>query len=252
MPVTIDRRPLDGHVDAHDNKENIKPTSPTSPNGNHTGVQRSEHQDGDVDCVDEAAAAGFTVSRNPNSYGRRLKGSHCASLYSGSRFVGEQKSGINTYKVEVDLQHVDLSSSFLCGSLRIHNLTSEHPSLTTFFDCEIIGPKHSFLTSKWDATPQHDIDHWAKFPAFQNIASTSAYDYHSSDYIFMRWKEHFLLPNHRVTSISGASFAGFYYICYCKSTGTVDGFYFHQNSEMYQKLVLEHVPERTFDAFEFR
>ena len=29
----------------------------------------------------------------------------------------------------------------------------------------------------------------------------------------MRWKERFLVPDHRVRSITGASFAGFYYVC---------------------------------------
>ena len=31
---------------------------------------------------------------------------------------------------------------------------------------------------------------------------------------FMRWKEHFLVPDHRIVSIPGASFAGFYYCVY--------------------------------------
>jgi hypothetical protein len=37
----------------------------------------------------------------------------------------------------------------------------------------------------------------------------------SSDHgvLFMRWKEQFLVPDHRVRSINGASYAGFYYIC---------------------------------------
>ena len=29
----------------------------------------------------------------------------------------------------------------------------------------------------------------------------------------MRWKERFLVPDHRVRDINGASFAGFYYVC---------------------------------------
>jgi len=29
----------------------------------------------------------------------------------------------------------------------------------------------------------------------------------------MRWKERFLVPDHRVQDINGASFAGFYYVC---------------------------------------
>ncbi len=31
--------------------------------------------------------------------------------------------------------------------------------------------------------------------------------------------------------INGASFAGFYYICFQKSTSTVEVYYFHRNSE---------------------
>ena len=34
-----------------------------------------------------------------------------------------------------------------------------------------------------------------------------------------------------VQDINGASFAGFYYICFQKSSSTVEGYYFHRNSE---------------------
>lgn len=49
----------------------------------------------------------------------------------------------------------------------------------------------------------------------------------------MRWKEHFLVPDHRVRTISGASFEGFYYICFNQIQGTVSGIYFHAKSEKY-------------------
>ena len=67
----------------------------------------------------------------------------------------------------------------------------------------------------------------------------------------MRWKEQFLVPDHRVRSISGASFSGFYYICLNKRTGVIDGLYFHSSSEWFQALRLEHVPARSFGAYEF-
>mmetsp|Transcript_42186 Transcript_42186/g.98954 ORF Transcript_42186/g.98954 Transcript_42186/m.98954 type:complete len:86 (+) Transcript_42186:173-430(+) len=70
--------------------------------------------------------------------------------------------------------------------------------------------------------------------------------------IFMRWKEHFLVPDHNVTAIQGASFAGFYYICYSRRDRTVSGFYFHQASEMFQSLHLHHSPEKTSGSFSFR
>ena len=49
--------------------------------------------------------------------------------------------------------------------------------------------------------------------------------------IFMRWKEHFLVPDHRVKTINGASFEGFYYICFNQKKGEVKGIYFHSKSE---------------------
>jgi glucose-induced degradation protein 4 len=50
-------------------------------------------------------------------------------------------------------------------------------------------------------------------------------------HIFMRWKEWFLVPDHRVKSIQGASFEGFYYICFNQAEGNINGIYFHARSE---------------------
>lgn len=47
----------------------------------------------------------------------------------------------------------------------------------------------------------------------------------------MRWKEHFLVPDHRVRTITGASFEGFYYIAFDQVKGDVNGIYFHSKSE---------------------
>lgn len=46
-------------------------------------------------------------------------------------------------------------------------------------------------------------------------------------------QEQFLVPDHTIKDISGASFAGFYYICFQKSTATIEGFYYHRSSEWY-------------------
>ena len=48
-------------------------------------------------------------------------------------------------------KHVDMENSYLCGYLKIKGLTEEYPTLTTFFDGEIISAKYPFLTRKWDA-----------------------------------------------------------------------------------------------------
>ena len=58
------------------------------------------------------------------------------------------------------LQHVDMENSYLCGYLKIKGLTDEYPTLTTFFDGEIISKKYPFLTRKWDADEEVDRKHW--------------------------------------------------------------------------------------------
>ena len=49
----------------------------------------------------------------------------------------------------------------------------------------------------------------------------------------MTLQEQFLVPDHRVRSIAGASFAGFYYVSLHKQSGTIYGLYYHRNSELY-------------------
>ena len=41
------------------------------------------------------------------------------------------------------------------------------------------------------------------------------------------------MPDHRVRTINGASFEGFYYICFNQVKGEVSGIYFHSKSEKY-------------------
>ncbi|KAG0222515.1 GID complex subunit 4, VID24 [Actinomortierella wolfii] len=157
-------------------------------------------------------------------------------LYPGSRFKGKQISGNNSYEVIVDIKHVSLQDSSLCGYLHINGLTEEYPELTTFFDAEIIGSKFKFLTRKWEADEAIDREHWSMFKPFERLSAMYCmqdfqYDFMDESVIFMRWKEHFLVPDHRVEGITGASFAGFYYICYNKLTGQINGYYYHQSSE---------------------
>ncbi|XP_034449626.1 glucose-induced degradation protein 4 homolog [Hippoglossus hippoglossus] len=179
-------------------------------------------------------------------------------LYSGSQFRGYQKSKGNSYDVEVVLQHVTVEDSYLCGYLKIKGLTEEYPTLTTFFAGEIISQKRPFLTRKWDADEDVDRKHWGKFPPFYKYAksfNSDDFDYEAldnSDYVFMRWKEQFLVPDHTIKDISGASFAGFYYICFQKSTATIEGYYYHRSSEWYQSLILNHVREHSVPIYEFR
>ena len=67
------------------------------------------------------------------------------------------------------LQHVDEANSYLCGYLKIKGLTEEYPTLTTFFDGEIISEKYPFLTRKWDADEEVDKKHWVRFVMFLSV-----------------------------------------------------------------------------------
>ncbi|KAI7866038.1 vacuolar import and degradation protein-domain-containing protein [Spinellus fusiger] len=189
---------------------------------------------------------------------KRLPNTKLGSLYSGSQFKGEQKCGDNKYEVMVELQQVNVKESTVCGYLYIKGLTSELPELTTYFEGEIIGPKYSFLTRKWQATQDTDRQHWELFESFKPYIhcfhrEDTIYDPIDSDVVYMRWKERFLVPNHRVSTIDGASFAGFYYIVYKRSTNNITGFYYyHINTERYQALTLEHIGKPYFENFEFR
>lgn len=111
--------------------------------------------------------------------------------------------------------------------------------MTTYFEGEIIGPQYGFITQhpSWGATEKIDLSHWGKFTAFRPYAKqarkgqASTIDFSQKEHIFMRWKEHFLVPDHRVRTINGASFEGFYYICFNQVRGEVSGIYFHSKSE---------------------
>ena len=125
--------------------------------------------------------------------------------------------------------------------IAIPGLTEDHPTLTTYFEGEIIGSKYTFLTQHqdWGSNDKVDLQHWAKFAAFRPFQKAARKGHFhipnlaQRDNIFMRWKEHFLVPDHRVRTISGASFEGFYYICFNQIHGTVSGIYFHAKSEKY-------------------
>jgi len=118
-------------------------------------------------------------------------------------------------------------------------LTPEHATLTTYFEGEIIGPRYTFQTrhESWGATEKDDMKHWANFPTWKPLAKQAKKaDFHyknstNRENMFMRWKEKFLVPDHRVREITGASFEGFYYICFNQVIGAISGIYYHSKSD---------------------
>ncbi|KIW13143.1 hypothetical protein PV08_08330 [Exophiala spinifera] len=179
---------------------------------------------------------------------RRLRPQYPSSTFQPySKFTGTQQSDRQIYNVEVTILTVDVEQSTMSGYLQICGLTPDHPTLTTFFTGEIIGgpeQKYSFRTRDpaWGATDKTDLTHWARFPAWRPLSLQAKRNINfvyplnnenwwQQEYIFMRWKEHFLVPDYKLKSIQGASFEGFYYICFNQVEGRVSGIYFHSKSE---------------------
>ncbi|RBR13774.1 uncharacterized protein FIESC28_08049 [Fusarium coffeatum] len=241
--------------------------------------RRSPNQDSEWTDFDAQEDELWSPSMGPDySCMRTIPSTPSSYLRPGSKFHGTQQSERQVYDVQVEIKHVDMRESFLCGYLRIQGLTEDHPTLTTYFEGEIIGSKYSFYTQheNWGANSKVDLSHWAKFTAFRPFQKqarkgpVTIRDAAQRETIFMRWKEHFLVPDHRVRTITGASFEGFYYICFNQVKGEVSGIYFHSKSEKlvfnahhmvnlsltsqrFQQLELKHVPDRgCFAATEFR
>ncbi|KIW31314.1 uncharacterized protein PV07_02971 [Cladophialophora immunda] len=188
---------------------------------------------------------------------RRLRPQYPSATFQPySKFKGTQQSDRQVYNVEVTILTVDIEQCSMSGYLQICGLTPDHPTLTTFFTGEIIGgpnQKYSFRTRDpaWGASDKTDLTHWARFPAWRPLSlhakrninfvyPMNHENWWQQDYIFMRWKEHFLVPDYKLKSIQGASFEGFYYICFNQIEGRVSGIYFHSKSEKYQQLELKH------------
>jgi len=139
--------------------------------------------------------------------------SNALPLSAGAVWRGSQTSGQSSYDVEIRICGVD-DKGDVCGTLTIRNLTPTLPKLVTFFDGEIIGPHHSFITNKWDATEQDDSRHWNRFKRDLYLKGAISDSTEIPDNLaFMRLKERCVVNNeHSERDVSGASFAGFYYI----------------------------------------
>ncbi|PVH16522.1 uncharacterized protein CXQ87_004816 [Candidozyma duobushaemuli] len=155
-------------------------------------------------------------------------------LRPNAKFVGEQQSGAYRYDIKVELKSVDLVSSI------------------------------------------NDIDHWRTLTRASSSMSeehllSKLRSIHAGDsdnqYIYMRWKEEFLLPDSRIKQLKNASFEGFYYVvlnigggasnnsgdCFSSRIipGTISGLYYHTQNDKFQSLSLRYVEDRessyTFD-----
>ncbi|CAL9078370.1 unnamed protein product [Musa textilis] len=171
-------------------------------------------------------------------------------LSAGRAFSGTQNVSSlqkdEAWKVNVRIQGIDLENGYLCGTMEALNVPLADTPVVTFWEGELVdGNNFTFFTRKWEATPEDDIRHWSKFPSFAPLLSQveadggKNMDLSNYPYIFMRWKEQYFV---NVGIDCGLTIAGFYYVCFSCSDGSINGFYYDPNSSPFQKLELKCIP----------
>lgn len=169
------------------------------------------------------------------------------TLESGSKYKGEQLTNNGSFKIEMKIDFVDLNQEYICGTFDIFNITDNHDLLTTYFEGKIMG-KTQYLSDSCLSLNQTDIAHWSLFPEWraEHTKSQKLYDIENSDYIYIKIKEMFMLPDPNVKYIPGASIDGYYYCCYYKQLDFIAGHYFYNNSSnlVSQQMMLERKVER--------
>ncbi|KAH7678136.1 Vacuolar import/degradation protein Vid24 protein [Dioscorea alata] len=188
----------------------------------------------------------------------------CSLLCVGRAFSGTQNVSSfqkdEAWRVNVRIQGCDLGHGYLCGTMEALNVPLADTPVVTFWEGEIVDMKnYTFYTGKWEATPENDIKHWSKFPAFSSLSSQveadggKSLDLSNYPYIFMRWKEQYFV---NVGTDCGLTIAGFYYVCFSCSDGSVNGFYYDPNSSPFQKLELKSTNEGrlgfTFSSYQLQ
>ncbi|KAL5973400.1 hypothetical protein ACLOJK_030050 [Asimina triloba] len=164
--------------------------------------------------------------------------SACSLLSVGQAFAGTQNvSSVQkdeAWRVNVRIQGCDLEHGYLCGTMEALNVPLADTPVVTFWEGEIVDIKnYTFFTGKWEATPEDDVKHWSKFTSFSPLLSQveadggKSLDLSNYPYIFMRWKEQYFV---NVGIDCGLTIAGFYYVCFSCSDGSINGFYYDPNS----------------------
>ncbi|XP_024525079.1 glucose-induced degradation protein 4 homolog isoform X2 [Selaginella moellendorffii] len=167
----------------------------------------------------------------------------CSFLQVGQAFTGIQNVSNSqkeeAWKVNVRLQGCDIQHGYLCGSMEALNVPSAETPVVTFWEGQIVDNRnYTFFTGQWDASPDTDVKHWSKFSSFLPLSDTverdggRSLDLATYPSIFMRWKEKFFV---NVGADCGLTIAGFYYVCFSRNNGAVQGFYYDPNSRFLSK-----------------
>lgn len=169
-------------------------------------------------------------------------------LAPGREFKGIQRcswneegdSSFDEWIVRVQIKEYEPQRGYLSGTLK-GMLKSESP-VVTFWEGEIIdNENHTFSSEKWGVGSKTDMDNWTRFSAFMNLTNPSMSEkwmvsgLKECPYIFMRWKESCFITRPVDTE---STIQGFYYICMCRATGDITGFYHDIRHNPSQELVL--------------
>ncbi|KAG7192557.1 uncharacterized protein KQ657_001656 [Scheffersomyces spartinae] len=146
-----------------------------------------------------------------------------AYLKPNAKYVGEQRSGRERYRIIVEFQLIDWQNLVVTGFLHITGLTEDHPEITTcftgeiinnpFFDAEALrtGDHHdygsstssasayfstmnksySFLTENksWGSYPRNDLEHWRRLTNCQHQVSDTVFKKELSNIIKGKLKQ---------------------------------------------------------------
>lgn len=171
------------------------------------------------------------------------------NIENGAKYTGEQSTSYGSFKIDMKVNLFDIDEAFLSGEFCIHDLTPYHSILNTYFEGRLIGTHYPFGEGK------NDAKQWIKFNKWNEkfLVDQSAYDIYGSNYLYIKIKEQFLLPDPKVTRIKGASIEGSYYCCYYKNLDCFAGFYACGDSHIHatQQIILARTKERMSQAYEF-
>lgn len=186
----------------------------------------------------------------------------------GAVFSGCQVSGYKRYRVSVEIWRAEFPADtpagsigshtpHVAGQLTIRGLTPANPCMSTYFEGYAVtggaatGAPGGFFSRGWPAALRDmtasdatDAEHWMRFPACKQLSAKHGKlpqhiaDYSQQRYVYMRWKEKFMLPDPEADGVAGASYDGFYYIVLDQQEGTVQGYYYQEQADKFQHLEL--------------
>lgn len=184
-----------------------------------------------------------------------------------SKFVGRQEllgRKRRQFQMSVDIQSYNPVDQTICGCIRSVGVcdNDRNEVIETLFSGELIGKEHGWISKgDYKSDPETDFMHWVKFEGFRNILSNittpttiDCIPRPGTDgrYKFIRLKEACLWSDIRGKK-DGVTWEGFYYLCLDHVTSSMYGYYYHENSILFQKVILkQNSKPQTYSEMEFR